>query len=216
MPQFQRRILVVEDDAFTGSLMTSALDSAGFATARASNAVEAKKLITDFDPDAVLVDIDLGDGPNGVDFVHMLRKAHPAVAPILLSKHPNAVSAGVKGSIPDGVAYLRKSLVHTADGLVGAINEALHGRASRLRQDQSAEAAETALTPSQREVLRMMAQGLSNTEIARRRNTSTSAVEQRISEVFRAYGLTASPNMVPRVEAVRRYIAENGMPERAD
>ena len=62
----------------------------------------------------------------------------------------------------------------------------------------------------------MMAQGLSNTEIARRRNTSTSAVEQRISEVFRILGLTASADVVPRVEAVRRYIAENGLPERAD
>lgn len=215
MPQFQRRILVVEDDAFTGSLMTSALGSAGFTTELAANAVEAKRKLAGFDPDAVIVDIDLGDGPNGVDFVYMLRKAHPDIAPILLSKHPNAISAGIKSTVPDGVAYLRKSLVHTADGLVGAINEALQGRASSLRQDDEP-ADTTHLTASQSEVLRMMAQGLSNTEIARRRNTSNSAVEQRISEIFKAFGLTTSSEVTPRVEAVRRYIAENGLPGRID
>lgn len=214
MPEFQRRILIVEDDSFTGSLMTRALDAAGFVTELAASALDAKGRLESFDPDAVIVDIDLGEGPNGVDFVHMLRLAHPDVAPVLLSRHPNAESAGAKSSIPSGVAYLRKSLVHTTDGLIAAIEEALRGRANELRQDRT-EPVPATLTRSQREVLRMMAQGLSNSEIARRRGTSLSAVEQRVAEVFRAFGLTTTTDVVPRVEAVRRYIQENGLPERA-
>ena len=70
------------------------------------------------------------------------------------------------------------------------------------------------LTRTQTEVLRMMAQGYTNLEIAARRETSVSAVEQLIKSIFRGLGIVNSPQINPRAEAMRCYIAEAGLPNR--
>lgn len=215
MPGFQRRILVVEDDAFMGSLMVGALANEGFEAQLAPTAVKAKRLLNSFDPDVVLVDIDLGEGPTGIDFIQVVSKTRPEIAAILLSKHADSASAGLKGvHIPEGVAYLRKSLVHDTQALVDSINEAAKGRANYLRQDRQSKGLLDLLTKTQREILHMMALGLSNKEIAKQRQVSLSSVEQRVSEIFKAFGIAHNDAVVPRVEAIRRYIAVSGVPER--
>ena len=215
MTQFQRRILIVEDDGFLGSLMAGALNNEGFDAKLALSAVAAKRQLKTFDPDVVLVDIDLGEGPSGIDFIHVVRKTHPAIAAILLSKHADSTSAGLQGAhIPDGVAYLRKSLVHDTHALVQSINTAATGHAENLRQDKESKGALDLLTKTQREILHMMSLGLSNREIAKQRNVSLSSVEQRISEIFKAFNIAQDEVVVPRVEAIRRYIAVSGVPKR--
>lgn len=215
MPGFQRRILVVEDDAFKGSLMVGALANEGFEAQLAPTAVKAKRLLNSFDPDVVLVDIDLGEGPTGIDFIQVVSKTRPEIAAILLSKHVDSASAGLKGvHIPEGVAYLRKSLVHDTQALVDSINDAAKGRANHLRQDRQSKGLLDLLTKTQREILHMMALGLSNKEIAKQREVSLSSVEQRVSEIFKALNIPQDNTVVPRVEAIRRYIAVSGIPER--
>ena len=215
MTQFQRRILIVEDDAFMGSLMAGALTNEGFDTKLAPSAVTAKRQLNAFDPDVVLVDIDLGEGPNGIDFIQVVRKTRPEVAAILLSKHADSASAGLQGAhIPEGVAYLRKSLVHDTTTLVDSINAAAKGHAESLRQDKQSKGSLDLLTNAQREILHMMSLGLSNKEIAKQRGVSLSNVEQRVSEIFKAFGIAQNEAVVPRVEAIRRYIAVSGVPER--
>lgn len=212
---FKPRILVVEDDEFTGSLITSALTTEGFETALATSALRAKEALNRFDPDAVLVDIDLGDGPNGIEFVQLVDRTRPGTSMILLTKHGDTVSAGAKDArIPDGVAYLRKSVVGSTEHLVEAIRQAMRGRTEHLRHDRERAGALDSLTKSQREILQMMAQGFSNKEIAHRREVSLSSVEQLINGVFRAFGLTHDDTVVPRVEAIRIFVAESGLPRR--
>lgn len=163
----------------------------------------------------MLVDIDLGEGPTGIDFIQVVSKTRPEIAAILLSKHADSVSAGLKGvHIPEGVAYLRKSLVHDTQALVDSINEAAKGRADHLRQDRQSKGLLDLLTKTQREILHMMALGLSNKEIAKQREVSLSSVEQRVSEIFKALNIPQDNTVVPRVEAIRRYIAVSGIPER--
>ena len=215
MTQFQRRILIVEDDAFIGSLMVGALNNEGFDARLALSAVVAKRQLKTFDPDVVLVDIDLGEGPNGIDLVQVVRKLNPAIAAILLSKHADSISAGLQGAhIPEGVAYLRKSLVHDTRELVQSINTAATGHVEHLRQDKEGKGALDLLTKTQREILRMMSLGLSNREIAKQRNVSLSSVEQRISELFKTLNIAQDGVVVPRVEAIRRYMAVSGVPKR--
>ena len=212
---FKRRLLIVEDDPFMGSLMAGALTNEGFTTELANSAVAAKRLLKSFDPDAVIVDIDLGDGPNGIDFVQVVHKTRPEVAAILLSKHADSAGAGIDSAhIPEGVAYLRKSLMHDTASLVEAINAATKGASSDLRQDKQSKGSLDLLTKTQREILHMMALGLSNKEIAKKREVSLSSVEQRVSEIFKAFDISQTGTLVPRVEAIRRYIALSGVPER--
>lgn len=212
---FQRRILIVEDDVFMGSLMAEALINHGFETALAESAVKAKRKISTFDPDAVLVDINLGDGPNGIQFIRMLKQSRPEIAPILLSKHADPVSAGaIASDVPEGVAYLRKSLMHDTEALVAAINSALSDSAPTVRQDEESKGLLDLLTKAQREILHLMALGLSNKEIAKQRGVSVSNIEQRATEIYKAFGILQDESVMPRVQAVRRYVSVAGMPER--
>lgn len=193
--------------------MTGALSNEGFAARLATSALVAKRELKLFDPDVVLVDIDLGDEPNGIDFVQMVRKSRPEIAAILLSKHADSESAGLQGAyIPVDVAYLRKSLVHDTEALVDAINSATQGHAESLRQDKQSKGHLDLLTKSQKEILHMMALGLSNREIAKQREVSLSNVEQRVSEIFKAFDIAQNDSVVPRVEAIRRYISISGVP----
>jgi DNA-binding NarL/FixJ family response regulator len=215
MSRFQRRVLIVEDDAFIGSLILGALANEGFISQLAETALEAKKQVKSFDPDVVIVDIELGEGPNGIDFIQMLKKTQPEIAAILLSKHADTKSAGISESqVPDGVAYLRKSLIHDTKTLVEAINSVTKGSAEAFRQDRQSKGSIDLLTKAQLEILRLMALGFSNKEIAKQREVSVSSVEQRVSEIFKSFGISQSEAVVPRVEAIRRYIAEAGIPER--
>lgn len=211
----QRRILIVEDDTFIGSLIAGALRFEGFESLLVSSSIDAKKALKTFDPDVVIVDIDLGEGPSGVDFVQMLGISRPDIAAILLSKHPDAESAGFSSaSIPDNVAYLRKSLVHDTSALLAAIESTVRGLGSAVRQDKEPRGDVGSLTKSQRSILHLMAQGYSNRQIADQKNVSLSNVEQRVSEIFKAFHISQEGDVVPRVEAIRRYIAESGLPER--
>ena len=68
-----RRVLIVEDEGFTSGLLCAALKGAGFDVHAASSAAEARRAVADFDPDAALIDLNLGSGPNGVDLAHILH-----------------------------------------------------------------------------------------------------------------------------------------------
>ena len=61
-----RRLLLVEDDHLTSALLEDLLVGRGFEVRVASSAVQAREALDEFDPDAALLDILLGDGPNGV------------------------------------------------------------------------------------------------------------------------------------------------------
>jgi DNA-binding NarL/FixJ family response regulator len=70
------------------------------------------------------------------------------------------------------------------------------------------------LTIAQVEALRLVAQGYTNAEIAKRRNTSVRAVEQLLGAVFSTLQIDVDGPINPRVEAVRRFISAAGTPER--
>lgn len=215
MPNERRRVLIVEDDRFVGSLLADALTSQGFDTCHVESALAAKKAVETFDPDAAVIDVVLGDGPSGIDLVQVLARERPDIASVLLTRHPDFQDAGFTASqIPEGVAYLRKSMISDTDSLVQAIDEALRGRGAGIRHDKMDKGSLNVLTRNQREVLRLIAQGYSNGEIARRREISVSAVEQNVAAIFRAFDLDVRDSVIPRVEAVRRYIAAAGVPER--
>jgi DNA-binding NarL/FixJ family response regulator len=211
----RRRILIVEDDRFVGSLLAEALKGQGFDTCLVESALAAKKAVESFDPDAAVIDVVLGEGPSGIDLVQVLARERPDIASILLTRHPDFQDSGFAASqIPPGVAYLRKSMISDTESLVQAIDEALRGRGADIRHDKIEKSSLDVLTRNQREVLRLIAQGYSNGEIARRRGISTSAVEQNVAAIFRAFDLDTRDAVIPRVEAVRRYIEAVGVPER--
>ncbi len=72
-----RRALILDDDPMVGVLLDNLVGSFGFTTGRARTVSEARKMLKSLDPDVVLVDIDLGHGPSGLDFARILGRSHP-------------------------------------------------------------------------------------------------------------------------------------------
>lgn len=212
MSTFKRRVLVVEDDPFVGSLLAEALRGQGFEVLQVDSALAAKKALKTFDPDAALLDIGLGTGPSGIDLAQYLRLKHPDIAPILLTRQSVGTDAA---AIPEGVGFLRKSLISDTTYLVSALEDALRDRGNPVRHDAIIEPALRALTKNQREVLHLLALGYSNAEIAKKRGITVSGAEQNVTAIFKAFGLDRNNAVDRRVEVVRRYIAAVGIPERS-
>ena len=210
---WRRRILVVEDEPLVASLLCEVLDQAGFETASAGNAADARDLAEAFDPDAALIDINLGAGANGLQLGNVLHQVMPHVALVFLTKYfdPRLVD-GSHGSVPPGSSFLSKDQIAHTSALIECIEATLRPGSEPARDDLSAGRTISALSEAQVETLRLAALGLTNSTIASRRGTSERAVERRLREAYHALGVDASPEVNQRVEAVKRYIAEAGTP----
>ena len=214
MPGLLRRVLIVEDEQLVSALLEQTLLSVNFQTSRANNAVEAKRQIETFDPDIALLDIDLGPGANGIDVAHILAKKHPDIAILFLTKFPDLRSAGLRmEDLPPGCGFLRKELVGNTEYLVNAIDNVL-GERPQVRDDLLPNRPLSVLTKNQVEALRLLASGYTNAEIARRRETSVSSVEQLLKTTFKNLGIQSSDDINPRIEAVRIFIQAAGIPNR--
>ncbi len=205
-----RRVLIVEDDAFTRSLMAHALESAGFDVTTAATPAEAAHEFSDIDPDAVLVDIHLGEGVSGVDLANRFRAEAPWLALIVVSNYPNQVSAGLPRQLPEDAAFVNKASVTDAAALLQVVEDTLRNQGSI---EVSAEESPIAsLSSAQIAMLRMLAMGWSNAEIAKRRGSTLRSVERMVHKVFTELGLTGDTSINPRVEAVKMYVSVFGLP----
>lgn len=211
-----RRVLVVEDDAFTRSLVARVLTDAGFDVSTAATAVEAAHEFADMDPDAVVLDIHLGEGVNGVDLANRFRAEAPWLAVIAVSNYPNPVSAGLPQRLPEDSAFINKSAITDADHLLEVVESTLRNQGSVSTMPEAEASPVASLGPAQIATLRMLAMGWSNAEIAERRGSTVRSVERMVHKVFAALDLNGDPAINPRVEAVKMYAAVFGMPAREE
>jgi CheY-like chemotaxis protein len=124
--RLERRVLVVEDDSFTASLIADVLRGQSFEVATASDVIEAMTEVRIFDPDVVLLDISLGHGPSGLDLAFLLHRQHPDIALLFLTKHPDQRTAGISPKdIPPNAGFLRKDMVRDVGYLIASIDSVL-------------------------------------------------------------------------------------------
>jgi DNA-binding NarL/FixJ family response regulator len=210
-----RRLLVVEDEPLMASLLAAALTSAGFDVDVAKDVLEARESVRNFDPDAVLLDISLGDGPSGLDLAHVLHRQRPDIALIILTKYPDPRTAGVETSmIPPNCGFLRKDRVRDTDYLLASIEAVLADRSSEVRDEHDDAHPLAGLSAKHVEVLRLIATGYTNEHIANLKGASQSTVERWVVEIFRALNIDTKGTLNPRVEAVRMFVTAAGVPDR--
>lgn len=209
-----QKLLLVEDNLFMRTLISEVLEAEGFDLAIAETASEAIKLATSFDPDAAILDVELGSGPNGFDVARILRETSPEIGIVFLTNIPEPKTIGVDNrAVPKDAAYLVKDSVADVNLLVKAIGASLRGRiAPELRQDRTQHNLSN-LSRSQLDLLHMAALGLSNTEIAQRRGTTIRAVENLFKRAIEAAGIEVGPGEHGRVLAVRKYIESVVLPK---
>lgn len=204
---------MVEDEPLLAALLAQTLEGANFEVATAGDAGQAREQVDSFDPDIALLDISLGNGPTGVHLAHVLAASRPDIALLFLTRFPDAESANAEGlPVPPNVGFLRKHMISDTAYLLDAIEKVLAERASEVRQDEVRGSGIDGLGDQPLRVLRLLAEGYSNNEIARRLDTSVKSVERWLDIIYRELELPRGGDVNLRVEAARRYYLRIGVP----
>ena len=209
----ERQVLIVEDDAFMGSLLADLLRGRGFQVWQAADAVTAMSLIDEHDPDALIVDLDLGHGPSGIDVIGALGERISEFGVLVLSNYPSAGAVVPGAKLPPSVGYLQKRKVSDPDEVVSALEAVLSDSASaRVDKSEAIPAELQKLTPGQLDLLRMIAMGYSNDTIAQKRGVTVRSVESLANRLFAALDLSADSRSNARVKAAMLYARTMGIP----
>lgn len=200
------KVTVLEDDHVTRTLLSSVLQVNGFATDLCCDVNEAMVSLRRFQPDAVLLDLHLGDGPSGIDFLWALRQDHPEIPAVLLSNHRSPFLIDPEtGEVPLDVPYLIKDELTSAESVVRVVRSVLDG--TYVPEPRASREELPSITRTQADLLRQIAQGMSNEEIAAARNTSVRAVDRVIKRTLEVIGVDADSSSARRVLAVKKYFS---------
>jgi DNA-binding NarL/FixJ family response regulator len=172
-------------------------------------------------PDVVLTDIRMPptNTEEGIALAAGLRETHPGMGVVVLSQYSDptyVVSLLESGS--DRRGYLLKERVHDRGQLISAIDAVARGGsvidpkivevlvAAKGRAEQSPLAR---LTPRERDVLALIAEGKSNTAIAESLVLTKRAVEKHINSIFMKLGLADAEDVSKRVKAALLFLADS-------
>ena len=204
---YSRHVVVVENEPLMRDLIGKTLEGAGFRVTTAANAADARRMHQAIDPDAMVIDIELGPGPDGFDLAAAVTAESPELAVVFLTNLPDPRLVGKDTkSISKNAAYLRKSNLVDANELIDALNTVLKNEPiERYRHDLDAARPLAALSAKQLEVLKQISEGLSNQQIADARQTSVRAVEGIVSRIFTALNIDVQDEGNSRVDAAKKY-----------
>ena len=207
------RVVVADDVMITREGIVRLLEDAGIeVVAQAQDAEGLLREVRLKRPDAAVVDIRMPPThtDEGLVATQRIRADHPAVGVLLLSQYVEpSYAMRLLEEHPERVGYLLKQRVFDAAVLVDALRRIAEGETvvdptivARLfsrnrREDPLAE-----LTPREREVLGLLAEGLSNRAIAERLFVTARTVEAHVKQIFLKLGLDLNPDSHRRVLAV--------------
>jgi DNA-binding NarL/FixJ family response regulator len=211
------RVVVGDDEALTRKGIVSVLEEAGFEVVGvATNADDLIRKAMAHMPDVVVADIQMppGNTDDGLRAAHHIRAAHPDVGVLILSQYLEAHYAlKLVGDRAEGVGYLLKQRLGDLSLFTDAVQRVARGGVAldphvvqrmvdRPRPDDPL----SGLTPREREVLALMAEGRSNAAIAARLVVTIGAIENHITAIFDKLGLRPEPEDHRRVLAVLTYL----------
>jgi DNA-binding NarL/FixJ family response regulator len=212
------RVVIAEDQALMLEGLALLLERDGAeVVGRATDAPELIRKVNAHRPDLVVADIRMPPGlaDDGLQAALKIRAEHPGTAVLLLSQHVNrAYATELVEAGTTGVGYLLKQRVanfaafsadihRVAEGGCVLDSEVVAAMMARPRRDAVLEQ----LTPRQREVLALMAEGRSNGAIAERLTLTTKAVVRHVSHIYDTLGLEPADEDHRRVLAVVRYLS---------
>lgn len=197
------KVLLIEDEEFTRTLLRDSLSKIGMNVLDVASVQAALAVIEEFDPHVVISDLDLGPGPDGADLLYKIEQTRPWTGMVVLTAHASPELALHGASrIPESATYLVKSQITSMDYLKSAIEESISRPGNVNAINKNAED-QYVISATQGEILRMIADGLSNAAIARERNVTLRAAEALIQRTFAALGVKGDPDVNSRVVAVR-------------
>jgi DNA-binding NarL/FixJ family response regulator len=211
------RVVVADDVMLTRQGIVTLLDEAGVdVVGEAEDAAELLRHVRRTQPDAAIVDIRMPPThtDEGIVAAQAIRTQHPDVGVLVLSQYVEPTYAmRLLDEYPERVGYLLKERVFDVAVLIDALRRISDGETvvdptivSRLlgrrrRVDPLGE-----LTEREREVLSLVAEGLSNKAIAGRLFITERTVEAHVKQIFLKLHLSATPDSHRRVLAVLAYL----------
>ena len=204
------RVLLVEDEELFSDLLSRA-----FATldrvklvGTARNGSEALRLAEVLRPDVVILDIDLGGGPNGIEVAIRVRANRPETGIVILTSHMDRqYVASLLEDQAAGWSYLLKQSVTDVSSLSRAIEGAAAGmvyidHTVLASLHPRADTRVGRLSDQQRKILMLMAEGYTDDGIAETMGMEEQLVTDEIGRIFRRLEVDDDGPVHPRVKAV--------------
>jgi serine/threonine-protein kinase PknK len=212
------RVVLADDSALFREGLAALLTVAGVeVVAQTHDSEKVEQLVARHRPDVLVVDVRMPPRQvdEGLQAARLVRRHHPGVGVVILSQHVEVLHAlDILGDRQGGVGYLLKDHVANIEELREAISRVMSGEfvldpdvvADLVYQRRHNRLVE-GLSPREREVLALMAEGRTNGGIARRLSVTPGAVEKHVRSIFRKLDLPDTPDDHRRVQAVMRYLA---------
>jgi DNA-binding NarL/FixJ family response regulator len=211
------RVVVADDSVLMREGIVRLLEEAGFeVVAQAGDAEDLMRKVRAHKPDVAVIDIRMPptNTDDGLRAALTLREELPGTGVLVLSQYVEegyAIDLLAEGG--DGVGYLLKdrvadvklftdAVVRVAEGGSALDPEVVSHMLRRKRTDDPLDE----LTPREREVLGLMAEGRSNRAVAEQLVVTERAVEKHVTSIFGKLRLTATPEDHRRVLAVLAYL----------
>jgi DNA-binding NarL/FixJ family response regulator/class 3 adenylate cyclase len=213
------RVALAEDSVLLREGIARLLGDAGFeVVAQAGTADDLVRLVAMHKPDVAITDIRMPptQTDEGLQAARKIRERQPDVGVLVLSQYVEpAYAMTLLGDSAEGVGYLLKDRVSDVEEFTSAVRRVAQGGSvldpavvsqlvgRRRKTDPLDE-----LTPREREVLELMAEGRSNDAIGQRLFITLRAVEKHVTSIFSKLGLQATPEDHRRVLAVLAYLRQ--------
>lgn len=217
------RVLLINDDSFELATMAASLRLHSInVVGEASNMLIAENLFRSLQPEAVLIDLQFS-GEEAIGLLQRLRKVDPALGIVITTYCPDLRLFGLlEKNIPTGSKIILKRSITDLSVITFALNESLKSALDgtgmnwinfhKLVPEESFTTILSGLTDIQIETLRLVAQGLSNSEIAKVRFVSEKSVEQIVARIAQHLSITPDRRRNLRVALAGEYFKWLGAP----
>jgi DNA-binding NarL/FixJ family response regulator len=211
------RVVIADDSVLLREGVVHLLKEAGFdVVGQAGNAEELLLKVRSYSPDVAIIDIRMPPThtDEGLRAAQEIREKHPDTGVLVLSQYVEpGYAMELLSESAEGVGYLLKDRVSDVNEFVAAVKRVAEGGSAldptvvsqlvgrRRRDDPLAE-----LTPREREVLELMAEGRSNAGIGERLVITERAVEKHVTSIFAKLALSPTAEDHRRVLAVLAYL----------
>jgi DNA-binding NarL/FixJ family response regulator len=211
------RVVLAEDSVLLREGIASLLTNAGFEiVGQAGNADELLLKVRSYLPDVAVIDIRMPptNTDEGLRAAQTIREQHPDVGVLVLSQYvESGYALELLQGNAEGVGYLLKDRVADVNEFAAAVKRVAEGGSaldpevvSLLVGRRRGEDPVSQLTPREREVLELIAEGRSNQGIADKLVVTERAVEKHVTSIFGKLHLTTAAEDHRRVLAVLAYL----------
>jgi DNA-binding NarL/FixJ family response regulator len=211
------RVVIADDSVLLRAGLARLLEDAGFeVVGQANDAEDLLRKVRAHHPDVAVTDIRMPptQTDEGLRAAQQIRSEMPEVGLMVLSQHiDEGYALELLQNSAEGVGYLLKDRVADIDAFLDALRRvAARGSvldpevAAQLLGRRRADDPLDRLTPREREVLALMAEGRSNHAVARELVVTERAIEKHVTSIFAKLGLSAAEDGHRRVLAVLQYL----------